>query len=290
MSQSIDYYCQVLNCGSKKDVRTFTSGAKTKSEEKETFPMYNYLNVGDKICLRHYLMIVEPDRNIKKKKSSSSSNSYQTSLSDLLLKNKNDASSNNFESWSDIKVDIVNDKPSLTKDNFDLLMQKISNMEAELNFYRNNQMNESSNFSYKIKILSNSLFYLQRDFNLNLELDPDKFKIMIERYQPILTGFFDELVEMFVPANRSELNKENAKKNVVVFCYLLAGLRNKFTNSLQLEIGLYLSSSGATVESIDLLSKMGISVNHKTVERFKQKIETNHPSKINDYLLNNVIK
>ena len=49
MSQSIDYYCQVLNYGSKKDVRTFTSGAKTKSKEKETFPMYNYLNVGDKI-------------------------------------------------------------------------------------------------------------------------------------------------------------------------------------------------------------------------------------------------
>jgi len=70
---------------------------------------------------------------------------------------------------------------------------------------------------------------------------------------------------------------------------LLAGLRNKFINSLQLEIGLYLSSSGATVESIDLLSKMGISVSHKTVERLKQKIEADHPNKINDYLLYNVI-
>src|SRR6185369_11328595 len=67
---------------------------------------------------------------------------------------------------------------------------------------------------------------------------------------------------MFVPTNRSELYKENAKKNVVVFCYLLAGLRNKLINSLQLEIGLYLSSSGATVESIDLLSKIGISVSY----------------------------
>ena len=38
---------------------------------------------------------------------------------------------------------------------------------------------------------------------------------MIENYQPILIGFFDELIEMFVPTNRSELNKENAKKNVV---------------------------------------------------------------------------
>ena len=206
-----------------------------------------------------------------------------------LLKNKNDNSTNNFGNWSDIKVDMVNDKPDLTKDNFDLLLQKISNMESELNVYRNNQISEFNKFSYKIKILSDSLFYLQRDFNSNLELNPDKFRIMIEKYQPILIGFFDELIEMFVPTNRSEFNKENAKKNVVVFCYLLAGLRNKFINSLQLEIGLYLSSSGATVESIDLLSKMGISVSHKTVERLKQKIETDHPNKINNYLLYNVI-
>lgn len=205
------------------------------------------------------------------------------------MKNKNDNSSNSFENWSDIKVDMMNDKPNLTKDNFDLLLQKISNMESELNVYRNNQISGFNKFSYKLKTLSDSLFYLQRDFHLNLELNPDKFRIMIENYQPILIGFFDELIETFVPTNRSELNKENAKKNVVVFCYLLAGLRNKFINSLQLEIGLYLSSSGATVESIDLLSKMGISVSHKTVERLKQKIEADHPNKINDYLLYNVI-
>jgi len=285
MSQNINY-CQVLDCGSNKNIRTFTHGAKKKSEEKGTFSMYSYLNVDDKICQQHYLIIVEPDRNIKKKKSSS--NFYQTNLSNL-LKNKNDNSSNSFENWSDIKVDMMNDKPNLTKDNFDLLLQKISNMESELNVYRNNQISGFNKFSYKLKTLSDSLFYLQRDFHLNLELNPDKFRIMIENYQPILIGFFDELIETFVPTNRSELNKENAKKNVVVFCYLLAGLRNKFINSLQLEIGLYLSSSGATVESIDLLSKMGISVSHKTVERLKQKIEADHPNKINDYLLYNVI-
>jgi hypothetical protein len=286
MSQIIDY-CQVLDCGSKKDIRTFTYGAKSKSEGKGTFPAYSYLNIGNKICLKHYLMITEPDRNVKKK--SSSSNFYKTNLS-TLLKNKNGSSSDSFENWSDIKIDLVNDKPNLTKDNFDSLLQKISNMELELNIYRNNQINEPSKFNYKIKILSDSLFYLQRDFNLNLELNPDKFRTMIENYQPILVGFFDELIEMFVPANRSEFNKENAKKNVVVFCYLLAGLRNKFINSLQLEIGLYLSSSGATVESINLLSKMGISVSHRTVERFKETIETHHSNKIVDHLLNNVIK
>src|SRR6185369_8480505 len=284
MSQNINY-CQVLDCGSNKNIRTFTHGAKKKSEEKGTFSMYSYLNIDDKICQKHYLIIVEPDRNIKKK--TSSPNFYQISLSNL-LKNKNN-SSNSFENWSDIKIDMVNDKPNLTKDNFDLLLQKISNMESELNVYRNIQISEFNKFSYKLKTLSDSLLYLQRDFHLNLELNPDKFRIMIENYQPILIGFFDELIEMFVPTNRSELNKENAKKNVVVFCYLLAGLRNKFINSLQLEIGLYLSSSGATVESIDLLSKMGISVSHKTVERLKQKIEADHPNKINDYLLYNVI-
>jgi hypothetical protein len=66
MSQNINY-CQVLDCGSNKNIRTFTHGAKKKSEEKGTFSMYSYLNVDDKICQQHYLIIVEPDRNIKKK-------------------------------------------------------------------------------------------------------------------------------------------------------------------------------------------------------------------------------
>ena len=34
---------------------------------------------------------------------------------------------------------------------------------------------------------------------------------------------------------------------------------------------------------------MGIPVTHKTVERLEQKIEADHPNKINDYLLYNVI-
>ncbi|CAJ0764833.1 14500_t:CDS:2, partial [Entrophospora sp. SA101] len=114
MSQNINY-CQVLDCESNKDIRTFTPGAKKKSEEKETLTIQTGM--------------------LKKK----ISNFYQTNLSDL-LKNKNDNSSNNFENWSDIKVDMANDKPNLTKDNFDLLLQKISNMESELNVYRNNQI------------------------------------------------------------------------------------------------------------------------------------------------------
>ena len=35
MSQNINY-CQVLDCESNKDIRTFTPGAKKKSQEKET--------------------------------------------------------------------------------------------------------------------------------------------------------------------------------------------------------------------------------------------------------------
>ncbi|CAJ0746383.1 22937_t:CDS:2, partial [Entrophospora sp. SA101] len=90
MSQNINY-CQVLDCESNKDIRTFTPGAKKKSEEKETLTMYNYLNI-------------------------------------------------------DIKVDMANDKPNLTKDIFDLLLQKISNMESESNVYRNNQISKSNKF------------------------------------------------------------------------------------------------------------------------------------------------
>ena len=70
---------------------------------------------------------------------------------------------------------------------------------------------------------------------------------MIEKHDMKLKGFFDELVDIFLPSNRSTHTIDNAKKSLVGFCYLLTGLRNKFNNSLQLEIGLYLFSCGATV-------------------------------------------
>src|SRR6185369_8818138 len=119
------------------------------------------------------------------------------------------------------------------------------------------------------------------------ELDPENFKNMIEQHEPELKGFFDELTHIFLSSKKSRDNKdsiENAKKSLVGFCYLLVGLKNQQNNSLQLEIGLYLSASGATVECIDIMSRLGISVSYKTLDRHKKNISSNHKEKINKYL------
>ena len=71
------------------------------------------------------------------------------------------------------------------------------------------------------------MYARQRQLKLDIELDPENFKDMIEQHDPKLKGFFDELVDIFLPSNRSAYNLKNAKKSIVGFCYLLAGLRNK---------------------------------------------------------------
>jgi hypothetical protein len=45
----------------------FTEYAKTKAISADTYQNYNYLQIGDQLCLSHYLSIVEADRNRKNK-------------------------------------------------------------------------------------------------------------------------------------------------------------------------------------------------------------------------------
>lgn len=88
----------------------------------------------------------------------------------------------------------------------------------------------------KIMLLSKILYKRQKQLNLGIGMDPEKFKNMIESDEPKLKGFFDELVNIFIPSGRVESNK----KPLVGFCYLLVRLRNGNMNSLQLEVGFYL--------------------------------------------------
>ena len=119
-------------------------------------------------------------------------------------------------------------------------------------------------------------------------MDPEKFSDMIEKQDSKLEGFFDEMVDAIIPTERKEKNKEDAKKSIVTFCYLLAGLRNKFTNSIKLDIGLYLIGAGTSCTAIDTLSKIGITTSYKTIENYKKKLAKSHLEKINEYFNENV--
>jgi hypothetical protein len=111
---------------------------------------------------------------------------------------------------------------------------------------------------------------------------------MIEEQDIRLKGFFEEMIDALVPSRRKERNIENAKKSVVTFCYLLVGLRNKLTNSLKLDLGLYLVGSGTSSSAIDTLSRIGITTSYRTIENYKRNLAKTHLNKINEYFDENV--
>lgn len=112
---------------------------------------------------------------------------------------------------------------------------------------------------------------------------------MIEQFDSRLQGFFDEMVDALIPERRTDDNKEAAKKSIVTFCYLLVGLRNKFTNSIKLNLGIHLVGSGTSSSAIDMLSRIGITTSYRTVDNYKKQLADTHPQKISEYFIGNVI-
>ena len=78
------------------------------------------------------------------------------------------------------------------------------------------------------------LFAQQRKQDEEIKLDPQEFQNMLMEQDPFLEDFFEEMTNALIPEKRTDDNKESAKKSIVGFCYLLAGLRNKFANSINL--------------------------------------------------------
>src|SRR5688500_5354188 len=105
-----------------------------------------------------------------------------------ILENSSDNVEENFDYWSDININNHEDKVSLSNENFDILKNKIKEIQKQLNDYKKNKINE---FNEKIKLLSQILYQRQRQLNLDIELDPEKFKDMIEKHDIKLKGFFD---------------------------------------------------------------------------------------------------
>ena len=124
----------------------------------------------------------------------------------------------------------------------------------------------------------------------SLELDPTRFKQMIEEANPCLQGLFDKLVKALVPNNRSAYNKVEAKKTIVSLCYIIAGMRNKFVNDFKLKVRLYLSASGATCATIDTINSIRFSACYTIVNDFKRKLVNEHLLKIRKFLLEYVNK
>jgi hypothetical protein len=140
----------------------------------------------------------------------------------------------------------------------------------------------------QIQRMTKILFTQQRKQDEEIKLDPQEFQNMLMEQDPLLEDFFEEMTNALIPEKRTDDNKESTKKSIVGFCYLLAGLRNKFANSIKLDIGLYLASSGTSSIAINTLANAGMCANYKTISRFKKQIAKDHSNNINEYFKTNV--
>ncbi|CAJ0757536.1 17929_t:CDS:2 [Entrophospora sp. SA101] len=93
--------CNVLNCEAK-DVkfRRFTKDGLKNAKNHGTYEDYNYLEINDQLCPKHYLSIVQ-SKDVD-------TNNTEFKLSELLGNLIND-NQINLDNWSNIDVDVQDD-------------------------------------------------------------------------------------------------------------------------------------------------------------------------------------
>jgi hypothetical protein len=121
-----------------------------------------------------------------------------------------------------------------------------------------------------------------------LVLGPDAFKEMLEKADPDLVNFFDEMCNAILPEDWPDSMRDENKKKVVTILHLIAGIRNMHANSFKLDLGLYLEASGTSCNAINALSNAGITVTYKTISNNKNKIAADHAERVKKYFVENV--
>jgi len=138
--------------------------------------------------------------------------------------------------------------------------------------------------SRKIKLMAGILYIRQRINKESPILEPDEFKAMLENTEPLLKGFFDSLYAGTNPASKGHMTNEKNKKRLVLFCYFLAGLNNKFINGIKAEIGYMLDGTGASASAIETFAGAGISIRRETVIKHKKKNALIHSESVEAFV------
>ena len=84
------------------------------------------------------------------------------------------------------------------------------------------------------------------------------------------------------------MTNEKNKKCLVMFCYFLAGLNNKFINGIKAEIGYMLDDAGASASEIETFAGAGISIRHETVTKHKKRNELIHSETVGEFVTEHV--
>src|SRR3989440_9331532 len=136
----------------------------------------------------------------------------------------------------------------------------------------------------KIKLMTGILYIRQRVNNEKPILEPEAFNRMLEEAEPELKGFFDQLYKGTNPGSKSHMTNEKNKKRLVLFCYFLAGLNNKFINGIKAEIGYMLDGTGASASAIETFAGAGISIRRETVIKHKKKNALIHSESVEAFV------
>ncbi|KAF0386545.1 hypothetical protein F8M41_011372 [Gigaspora margarita] len=258
--------CAIENCQyDTSKFRKFTKFAAEKAQNSGTLSILEYIPDQHQLCDRHYLLIDHIHLEV---------------LDDKICIPKQDF----LNLVSNIEYLQENQKDEI----FEEIVENTKAINEDIENINENNISNKINFATMLQLLTLVIYNQQRKFENNPEYNPIKFKQMLEQNEPKLIGFFDELVEGLIPKTRSFYNQEEAKKSIVSFCYLFAGLRNKFANSYKLDIGLYLALAETSYRGIDVLSNTGLTVSSKTVLRYKQQIVEDHFKKICNYFNENM--
>jgi len=121
----------------------------------------------------------------------------------------------------------------------------------------------------KIKLIAGVLYTRQRVYRKKFILDLEEFKKMLEKAEPLLKGFFEQLVVRTNPQTKSHMTNQKNRMRLVSFYYFLAGLNNKFINGVKVEVGLLLDLSGTSSSAIETLANAGLMVRRETIARHK---------------------
>ncbi|RIB07071.1 hypothetical protein C2G38_2147748 [Gigaspora rosea] len=146
----------------------------------------------------------------------------------------------------------------------------------------------SISLSKKIKLMAWVLYTRQRSYSERPILDPEEFKKMLEESEPSLKGFFDQLVAGTNPQTKSYMTNEKNKKRLVLFCYFLSGLNNKFINGVKAEVGFLLDAAGTSSSTIETLANASVTVRRETIGRHKIQHAKTHTTKVGEFLLENI--
>jgi hypothetical protein len=72
-------------------------------------------------------------------------------------------------------------------------------------------------------------------------------------------------------------------------CYFLAGLNNKFINSVKTKVGFLLDASETSASTVETLANVGLTIRRETIQKQKYQLAKSHQQTVKDYIIENVI-